>query len=91
MATVGFNFNYKKEQRRSLIFFVVTSLTALFPALLMTYVRFRYTSLYSLLDIIAVYFSHIIHYGASFQFFMSFSLLLRKIWFCFAVLNRFLR
>lgn len=89
MASVGVIFNYKKEQRRSLIFCIGTSITASLPMLLLTFIRVSVFN--DPIEVFAVYFSHILQYGSSLQFFMSFSHLLRKISFNFAVLNRFLR
>lgn len=91
MTAVGVIFNYKKEQRNSLIFCVVTSMTASIPMLMLTFIRSRMGAFHDASDMFGIYFSHIIQYGSSLQFFMSFSHKLRKISSNFAGLNRFLR
>lgn len=82
MAAVGIPFDYKMEQRRSLVCCVVISMLAFFPVLATMHMGFKDVGIYA---------SLILQYGSGLQFFMSFATLLRKTSIRFAVLNRFLR
>lgn len=82
MASVGISFNYKMEQRRSLICCIIISLVAFCPVIATIHMGFK--------DI-GIYVSLFFQYGAGLQFFMSFATLLRKMSLRFAVLNRYFR
>lgn len=90
METVGIHFNYRKERRRSLICCLITAIAACFPLLLIMYIRSNNRKM-NIIDAFAIFFSHILQFGTTLQFFISFSILLRKISIRFAVLNRVLR
>lgn len=89
MEAFGIHFNYRKENRRSLICCLTTSIIALLPLLIIFYIRNKIKSLIDLFTLIFV--SRMLQFGASFQFFISFSILLRKMSIRYAVLNNFLR
>lgn len=88
MEAIGVHFDYRKEQRRSMICCSVTSVITLLPLVTVMYIRNAHRSAF---DIFAIFVSRILQFGASFQFFMSFSILVRKIAIRYAVLNTFLR